>query len=427
MDTLIRLIFGLLVVALATACTGKVVGLSDNLAPLATLHVQLAPGTDVTDMKHPRVGLVWAGQTVVESFCWTATLSADSTVRAVADAGCRDPLGFYPNYVGASAPLQPDGTADLSILALPAADLLVGDLSARVAFASVVLYDDRDGDGTLSLRSPHWLHRHDDDPLPSDGGGPGEHGDGGPGGGEPDEADATADRDVLHAASLLSMTRPDVRVAFREGGFDALSAYYPREGCPPPPVGYSLVGAAGFSTLDAILAFAKGKLPATTGCTATTLDVGAVELTRAATRTVQAVGCTRGSAANANGTPRYREAPAKGAFLEELPWVCRPIGAAALGPLGRLVGGPDASGGGKDGASGDARGQPGSGGNKGPAEISEELIVAYAETSCPALRHYTVRGCRNDPRCAIPQWDLSGSPPDWWPCKVVAAGGATKP
>ena len=425
MDTLKRLIISLLVGALAGACSGKVAGLSDNLAPLATLHVQLAPGTDVTDLKHPRVGLVWAGQTVVESFCWTATLSADPKVRAVADAGCRDPLGFYPNHVGVSAPLRPDGTADLSIQALPAADLLVGDLSARIAYASVVLYDDGDADDTLSLRNPHWLHRHDDDPLSSEGGGPGEDGKGGPGGREPDEEDETADRDVLHAASLRSMTQPDVRVAFREGGFDALSAYYPREGCPPPPIGYSLVGAAGFSILDAILAFAKGKLPATTGCTTTTLALDAVVLARAATRTVQGVGCRRGNTANANGTPRYREAPAKGAFLDELPWVCRPVGSAGLGALGGLLGGADASSGGK--ADGQGRPGSGSGSDKAAVDASEELIVAYAETSCPALRHYTLRGCRNDPNCEIPQWNLSGSPPDWWPCKVVGASGATTP
>jgi hypothetical protein len=27
-----------------------------------------------------------------------------------------------------------------------------------------------------------------------------------------------------------------------------------------------------------------------------------------------------------------------------------------------------------------------------------------------------LRGCREDPTCAVPDWDFTAHPPQWWPC-----------
>ena len=44
--------------------------------------------------------------------------------------------------------------ASIDLFSLPGADVMVGDPTSRVAYGSVVVYDD-DGDGTLDLAIPH--------------------------------------------------------------------------------------------------------------------------------------------------------------------------------------------------------------------------------------------------------------------------------
>ena len=394
----------LLVVA---GCAEGVVGMEETLTPLATVRVRLAPGTDVSDLQRPRVGLVWGGQTLAEPTCWLAALGLAGDAQAVAEVGCRDPLGFYPEEAGVSVPLQADGTAEIPLYALPSADWMVGDLTARLTYASVVLFDDGDGDQSLNLRFPWWgrgrawvpAELRDEADF---GGGGGGGGDGPP---QSQDDDDEGERDTIHAASFVSMTRPDVRLSFREGGFDAVSAYYPRVGCEAPPVGYSLVGSGGFDAATAVLAFGKGELPQASDCFATTLQAGVVELARESTRTLTPVGCVRGNSSGSNGAPRYREPPETAPWIPYATWACLPLGAAGSGILG-AAGNP---GSGKP--AGDGRGA-----GDAPETKADDLVVAYPLESCPALRHYTLRGCRNDPRCEVPEWDLTETPPSWWPC-----------
>lgn len=433
---------------LASGCNDGIAGLQDVQTPLATLVVRLAPGTDTSDMVAPRVALIWGGQTIGETFCWGAMLPSalglpsDASLTAVVARGCRDPLGFYPDTPGESAPLEADGTATIVLKTLPSADVMVGDLTARVGYATIVLYDDHDQDGRLGIRFPWWGRGG-----PGGDGGPGgEGGPGGKGGGSSSTGSGTTDgstdgstdalpddsfgdeptHDTIHAASFRSMTVPDARLAFREGAFDSASAFYPRNGCPAPPVGYSLLKADGFSLVDAVKAFAAGGLPTTKGCAETSLGVGGtavveVTLAREATETLQSVACIASErGGSGTGASTYRAPPDKATWLKELPWVCQPVGAAGAGPLGGLLG--EGSGGaGKDGT-GDGSGKPTGGliGEGGPAQM--ELIVGYPSDSCPATRHYLLRGCRNDPLCETPEWDLTDVAPSWWPC---ANAGAT--
>ena len=46
-----------------------------------------------------------------------------------------------------------------------------------------------------------------------------------------------------------------------------------------------------------------------------------------------------------------------------------------------------------------------------------QLVVSGRPTDrCKGLTHYTLRGCREDVSCAVPDWDFTANPPAWWPC-----------
>src|SRR6185503_17716700 len=140
---------------------------------------------------------------------------------AVIAAGCRDPFGFVSNVVSVGAPIAIDVPATLTLSQLPAADVLVGDVTARVAYASLVVFDDRNDTGTLDLLQ-QFRSFMDDREGPPTVVGP-----------EPP--------DIIYGASFVTMTERDRRVAYREGEFDKLSAFYPRAGCDPPMRGFSVL------------------------------------------------------------------------------------------------------------------------------------------------------------------------------------------
>ena len=56
------------------------------------------------------------------------------------------------------------------------------------------------------------------------------------------------------------MTAPDQRIGYLEGTFTP-SAFYPRNGCDPPPDGFSVLSAGGFSAADAFALVLQGMLP----------------------------------------------------------------------------------------------------------------------------------------------------------------------
>ncbi|HEY3353087.1 MAG TPA: hypothetical protein VGQ83_07575, partial [Polyangia bacterium] len=373
----VLLLAGGAALASAVASCGDLVGFGGPATPLATVQVQVtgdpapfAPSWTAGAPPRLRVALVWGQQWLPEPLCLLPP--ASDAAAAVIAAGCPDLLGFVPARVAADAAVAPDGTARLELMTLPGADVMVGDVTARVAYGSVYVYDDRNGNGTLDLDELHQ------------------------GGGEHHTPALTADAgieldaDIIYGASFISMTLPDQRLAFREGAFNAVMAFYPRGGCPEPPPGFSLLTAGGFSLADAIAAQLAGQLPQEdpATCGAAPLDAAVVTVPVQAPEPIKQLACVP---RNTSGTARYRDPPADqdAPDLANLTWACA--------PLPRLPG--------DDG---------------GVASTATQLVVAGPPAApCRSLTHYTLRGCEDDPACPTAAWDLTATPPAWWPCPVT--------
>lgn len=155
---------------LLAAC-GNVQGFGGPVPPLATFTVEvtgdLASVRLPTDTGAPnlRVALVWGRQWLVEPMCIFPIAQLDpmipnNDVAGLLNVGCRDPFGFVPAVVAANAPITPNEPTELDLFALPGANVMVGDLTARVAYGSFVVYNDRPDDkgnldGTLTLAQPN--------------------------------------------------------------------------------------------------------------------------------------------------------------------------------------------------------------------------------------------------------------------------------
>ncbi len=347
----------------------KPIGLGGAVTPLVQIQVQATDPTSVvpTDA-HLRVALVWGLQWQPEPFCFLPPESPEAA--AVIAAGCPDSLGFVPNLVGADTPLEPGAPATIALDTLPDAAVMVGDPSARIAYASLIVYDDRNLDGTLDLRHPQ-RQQHRGEPI----------------------NDAPGLADMVYGASFISMTQPDQRVAYREGGFDETVAFYPRRNCPDPPVSFSILSAGGFSAAEA-MALAEQVPPQlppedpSTCATASPADT-VVTIALQSPDGLSQLACT----ANDNGgVTYYREAPSSSPDLTAQrgqAWAC-----ASFPRLG-----------------GDPAGVP----------PGQQLVVSGTPPPyepCLYTLHYTLRGCDSDPSCPVPSWDITSTPPDWWPCST---------
>ena len=347
---------------------GELSGLGGTVPPLATIQVQ-ATG-DFASVAVPggapvlRVALVWGAQWLPEPLCIVPP--DDASVAALVAAGCRDPFGFVPVRVAANAPLEADGSAAIELLDLPAADVMVGDVTARVAYGSLMVYDDRDGDGTLTLGLAHRLGGRDDN-------GPDE-----------DPGRSTADR--VYAASFTTMTEPDRRLAFREGQFNAAAAFYPRSGCGAPLPGFSIVAAGGFTAATAIAAQRNGQLPPEDPATCSEVATDApLAVAYRPPAELRELACEERVT---DSSVRYREPPVDVPELAD-----RTIACAAIPDFG----------------TGQASG------------VRQAVVSVTAGDSCVGLTHYVLRGCREDALCALPDWDITATPPSWWPCPAQAA------
>jgi hypothetical protein len=224
----------------------------------------------------------------------------------------------------------------------------------------VVIYDDRDGDGTLTLGRAARLGGREDD--------------------RPDDQGIST-QDVVYAASFVSMTEPDQRLAFREGGFNAGAAFYPRSGCGDPPPSFSIVAAGGFTAQDAIAAQLRGELPPEdpARCSERSLDA-LVALAFRPPGPLREVACEE---RRTDSSIRYREPPADAPDLTDRTTACAKV--------------PDF----------------GSGKANGAIQLA---ISGRSTDSCVGLTHYVLRGCREDALCDLPDWDITATPPSWWPC-----------
>ena len=388
---------------------GKLVGLHTPATPLAQIHflvtgVPSVPGGDAgepdaslvsgadageqdgsaeqadvgTQVPHLRVALVWGAQVLPEPFC---VLPPESpAAAAVIQAGCPDIFRFVPDLADFDVAVEPNEPGTIDLFNLPTAGVMVGDVTARIAYASLIVYDDRNGNGILDFRHPQQGHHHEEDYNPG----------------------TPATRDIPYGASFINMTLPDQRVAYREGG-DFSAAFYPRPGCGHAPPHFSILSTGGFPRPDltnqaALLALSLGQLPPEPSCDVATLDEAVVTIPLQLAPdsphswpppdALRELACTVN---NADGATSYHEPPATPFNLDIAPWAC--------------VGFPKLPG----DTTGVASGQ--------------QLVVAGAPNDpCQSVTHYILRGCDNDPSCSTPGWDYTtpnNPPPAWWPCPTT--------
>ena len=389
MATLNRMLMITALVGLGFPGCGKLVGLNIPATPLAQIQVKVAediasgPGADAGTSDRTsnlRVALVCGAQWQPEPFClWPPSdllpPPESPGVQAVVAAGCPDPdsFRFVPDRDDADIAITPGATATITLVNLPTADVMVGDLTARVAYASLVAYDDRNGNGTLDFHHPPRHRRN----------------------GEPDvveDAGAPATWDIVYGASFISMTLPDQRVAYREGDFDTSAtsvAFYPRYGCGAPLPSFSILSASGFSQADALAAALQRQLPEEddlTVCHVDTLDQAVVTIYPPDSailsqhpKMLAELACIVN---DAGGTTLYRKPPANEPDWPNITWAC--------------VGFPQIPG------------------DDAGVVSGQQLVIASAPgDACQSVNHYTPRGFDNEPGC----WDVT--PPDWWPCPTT--------
>jgi hypothetical protein len=350
-------LFGLVVFG-ATGCN-DLQGLGGPVPPLATFQVE-ATGDLGTSFASLQVALVWGAQWLPEPFCILPPASASAA--AVITAGCRDPFGFVPSLVAAAVPVTIGTPTSLPLFDPPPTDVLVGDVTSRIGYASLVFYDDRDGSGTLNLSESH--------PTAFGGGGP-------------DQQDMPDSSDVIYGASFLTMTAPDQRVSFLQGTFDPTSAFYPRSGCTAPATNseFQVLTAGGFSAAAGFAAAAAGTLPTENPpCNVQDPSAALIMIAAQAPADVAEASCTERTL---DGTTRYRQPPNDALDLAGRVYACAPLPSFDAGDQTGLT----------------------------------QLVVSGLPTDhCVGLTHYTLRGCNEDVSCAVPDWDFTANPPAWWPC-----------
>jgi hypothetical protein len=365
--------------ALAAAGCNNLGGLGGPVPPLVQFNVEVTG--DLSSVQPPplslQVALVWGAQWLTEPFCILPVdpndLNAPDINKVIA-AGCRDPFGFVPARVAASVPVTIGTPTTLPLYDNPSTDLLVGAITSRSAYASLVFYDDRDGNGTLDLAQSH----------PATMGGR----DG------PDQEDTNDSPDIVYGASFVTMTAADQRVSFLQGTFDPTAAFYPRNGCTDPspstPGGFYVLGAGGFDPTTALAEAAMGLLPPEqdpTLCTSVAEDSSTatiptlISIAAKAPADVEEVSCDEQTL---DGSTRYRQPPAdKPSDLDLRTTACASLPAFDAGSQPNLT----------------------------------QLVVSGRPTDrCKGLTHYTLRGCRENVSCAVPDWDFTANPPAWWKC-----------
>ena len=209
--------------AFSVACSSSagVHDLSVDSDPLLVIHGRADLGA--LERKHPDAALlgalVWAGIPTIDPLC--LKFSDPAIARA-----CPDPYGFFYGEVERAAPLDAEGHFDLPLFHLPKASVSVGDEVTRIAYGSLLVVEDVNGDGQVTL--PATPGRRDTQPVTL-------------------TAPTDPVPDTIVAASFASLRGSQLRVVFREGGFVADSNFYPMPGCGIPAPGFSLLTVPPFS------------------------------------------------------------------------------------------------------------------------------------------------------------------------------------
>ena len=354
----------LALLAAAVGGCNNLQGVGGPVPPLVQFNVEVTG--DVTSLGVPtntslQVALVWGAQWLTEPFCILPPESP--AAAAVIAAGCRDPFGFVPARVTASVPVTIGTPVTLPLYEEPSTDLLVGSITSRVGYASLVFYDDVDRDGTLGLSESHLTATGGDD--------------------GPDQSDAADSPDVVYGASFVTMTAPDQRVAFLQGTFDPAAAFYPRNGCPEPAESFSVLDTGGFTEAAGLTRRRPACSPPRTpsSCSTNPPDT-LISVVARAPDEIEGVDCQERTL---DGTTRYRQPPADAPDFTGRKTACASLPAF------------------------DTATQP---------KLTQLVVSGRSTDRCKGLTHYTLRGCREDVSCAVPDWDFTANPPAWWPCST---------
>jgi hypothetical protein len=248
------------------SCGDQLKGLAEDPKPLTSIYVQLEGSleglVDEESRSRLRVGVLWAGINLPEPWClqFLSDLIGENEsddedgdqsredpeldiepnldelnaeALQIALSTCRDPFGVAPALPGPSVALPDDLTQpiEIPIYHLPTAEVMIGTPDARVAYATLLLFEDTAEDRRLTLgetqttRDLSKSRRRGDDDAPS-----------------PEERAPEIDR--VYGASFVSLLEEQVRLVFREGDFVS-TFFYPAPDCEAPPIGFSVQRVSG--------------------------------------------------------------------------------------------------------------------------------------------------------------------------------------
>lgn len=207
----------LLALSLLVVACGRLNDLSLDAPPLAHVQTEI----DTTDPRWQGidgqlyVGLAWVRAREFSSVCSKVAGHPDLA------KACPDPFSVDLFDLAATAPLDlTTGRVTLDLDRLPDARVSVGDLGGRVAYGTLIVFREFDGNG--------WLDR-----LFVPRGQRGRRGD----------EERVDNREQILGASFFSMIERHQRVTFLEGEWQPISLFYPTIGCTTPPQGLSVMDA----------------------------------------------------------------------------------------------------------------------------------------------------------------------------------------
>ncbi len=232
-------------------------GLDDQLTPLAELKLSVNKSAleslSTETRSRLRFGLVWLSVNIPSSWCadklssillGEAFSSQELASLTQLTQLCNNPLGVAPALAGPSVAIESESavfaedliTNSIIFTALPPSEVLIGTPDARVAYASLVIFEDLNDNGVLDLGKAF-------SPVFWDERGPRDRDDGPDEGSRRrfDEEENQADR--LYSSSFTSLLDSHQRLVFREGQFTE-SYFYPLGGCVPPQ-GFSYLQVTG--------------------------------------------------------------------------------------------------------------------------------------------------------------------------------------
>lgn len=364
------------------SCGDQLIGSTEELSVLATLKVEVLPPFDEVRPEGPmRLGVLWLALSSTDAWCALnaglalglpplvglssegdaerSELSAE--LKALTQDVCRDPLGVAPGLAGESVPLSTaqlmeGGVLEVPFTRLPSAEVLFGSPDARLGYATVVLFEDLDGDGALTLAEAKGGRRR-----------------GRRGGAEQEEVPP----DRVWGASFQSVITPHQRLAYHEGAEVVSPFFYPVFGCDPLPRGFGILESA-LELID-LVALLTPLLP----------SEGAPLASEPPTQARDGL-CEVSSL----DRPIQLQVVSPSARLQEL--VCRPLGDEGEEPPERAPEELELT-----------------------CVSSEEVLAIDRNAECKGVSYWRLVGCPlGQPSCDEPRWDMRTNVPEWWPCSV---------